>query len=97
MNLGCERLNLISVHAPDTGRRKQKRDNFYGNLQKVIDAIRKIDHQGCLWYARCSQVNQCENRDVVVDRMVEERLVKICMTGQPFKKILAGRPFKDGH
>lgn len=39
LNLGCEKLNLISVYAPDTGRAKQERDDFYRDLQKVIDTI----------------------------------------------------------
>lgn len=39
INLGQEKLNLIAVYAPDTGRGKQERDAFYDGLQRVIDTI----------------------------------------------------------
>nr|XP_018899691.1 PREDICTED: DC-STAMP domain-containing protein 1 [Bemisia tabaci] len=37
--LGREKLNLISIYAPDTSRGKPERDTFYESLQKVIDTI----------------------------------------------------------
>lgn len=43
LNMGEEKLHLISVYAPDINKRKKESDDFYDHLQTKIDRLPKTE------------------------------------------------------